>query len=228
MTRIKIRRDDLHRPRGNYTVLDLPGFELVDDRNERYISAVSAELTRLLPAKGLILVVGLGNAQITADSLGPRVVNKIYVTKHLSDEHQRIGIPLREVAAFVPGVMAKTGIPTAETLAGIIKRLSPTAVILVDSLYTGEPSRLGRTVQISDVGLTPQGAEALTKQTLGCTTIALGVPTLMQLRHGDGDLIVTPRLLDEVMRRSANVLALAINHAAQRSLTSAEINYLVS
>ncbi len=228
VTRVNINKHGLNRAKGRYSVLDMPNFALVDDRNDRYISAVCNELREILPDKGLLMIVGLGNEQVTADSLGALTARKIFVTRMIDNDGENHDFRLRKVCAFTPGVCGKTGIDTTESIVALIKKVNPAAVICVDSLYTNDPSRLGCTVQISDTGLCPGGNYNLNEKTLGCSTIAIGVPTIMQYKHGKGQLIVTARQLDMVMEKAANVLALAINKAAQTMLTTAEISYLTS
>ncbi len=225
VTRVTISKEGLNRPKGNYTVLDMPNFAMVDDRNERYIMAVSNELSRLLPADGTLMVVGLGNEQVTADSLGVATAKKVFATRMIDDDAD---IRLRKVCTFTPGVAGKTGIDTAECINAIIRKVNPTAVICVDSLYTNDYKRLGCTVQITDTGLRPGGAYELNSLTIGCKTLAVGVPTMMKYSEGEGELIVTARQLDKVMEKAANVLALSINKAVQKLLTTVEISYLTS
>ncbi len=228
VTRVEIKRDGLNRAKGHYSVLDMPNLALVDDRNDRYISTVCNELGKMLPEEGLLMVVGLGNEKVTADSLGALTARKIFVTRMLSDEGDSYDFRLRKVCAFTPGVSGRTGIETAESIVALIKSVKPVAVICVDSLYTNDPSRLGCTVQITDTGICPGGNYNLNEKILGCKTVAVGVPTMMQYKHGKGQLVVTARQLDLVMEKAANVLALSINKAAQTMLTTAEISYLTS
>ncbi len=225
ITRVSINRDGLNRAKGNYSVLDMPNLAVVDERNERYIKAVCNELSIMLPEEGEIMVIGLGNEQVTADSLGAVTAKKIFVTRMLENNTD---IRLRKVCAFTPGVSGKTGIETIECINAITKRVNPAAVICVDSLYTGDPDRLGCTVQITDTGLCPGGLYELNHKTLGCKTIAIGVPTMMRYSEEHDELIVTARQLDKVMEKAANVLALSINKAIQKLLSSGEISYLTS
>ncbi len=228
VTRVLIKRTGLNREKGNYSVIDMPNFALLDDRNDRYITVVSTELSRLLPKSGLLIVVGLGNETVTADSLGPLTTRKIFVTRRLNEQTDNSDLRLRDVCAFTPGVMGQTGIDTLESVGAIVKSVKPAAVILVDSLYTGEPKRLGCTVQISDTGLHPGGGFPLNAETIGCPVIAVGVPTMKQHSDTSRQLIVTPRQLDTIMTKAANILALSINKAIQKELTTGEITYLVS
>ncbi len=228
VTRVLISRKGLNKAKGNYSVIDMPNFSLVDDRNDRYITVVGAELERLLPSTGLLMVIGLGNAAVTADSLGPLTAGKIFVTRRLNSMVDNEDLRLRDVCAFTPGVVGKTGIDTIESISALVKSVKPAAVICVDSLYTGEPRRLGCTVQITDTGLCPGGAYSLNADSLGCPTIAIGVPTMKQYIGDAQQLVITPRQLDTVMEKAANVLALSINKAIQKNLSTAEINYLVS
>ncbi len=228
VTRVVITRKGLNRAKGSYSIIDMPNLSLVDDRNDRYISSVATELSRLLPKSGLVMVIGLGNEAVTADSLGPLTARKIFVTRRLGETADNSDLRLRDVCAFTPGVVGRTGIDTVESISAMVKKIKPAAVICVDSLYTNEPRRLGCTVQLTDTGLSPGGAYTLSAETLGCPTIAIGVPTMKQHGTSDAQLIVTMRQLDSVMEKASNILSLSINRAIQKSLTSAEISYLVS
>ncbi len=225
VTRVTVSKDGLNRAKGCYAVLDMPNFAVVDERNDRYITAVAHELKRLVPDNGLIMVVGLGNEQVTADSLGALTAKKIFATRMIEEDTD---IRLRKVCAFIPGVSGKTGLNTEESISAIIKKVKPVAVICVDSLYTSDPKRLGCTVQITDTGLNPGGVYNLNREALGCKTIAIGVPTMMQYSAGKGELVVTVRQLDKVIEKSAKVLALSINKSIQPLLSTAEISYLTS
>lgn len=132
-----------------------------------------------------ILVVGLGNENVTADSLGPRVVKKILVTRHqmetLPDE---LGEDLISVSAIAPGVMGQTGIETAETIQSIVKNIEPDLVIAIDALASRQVSRINTTIQITNTGINPGSGvgnkrKGLNEKTLGIPVIAIGVPTVV-------------------------------------------------
>ncbi len=190
VTRIEVINDDgeriLGKPKGKYTTVEVPPFshsaQLLDGR----LTALSGELSALLPPDGTILVTGLGNDDITPDALGPRCCELLLTTRHISAELARssgLG-ELRPVAAIVPGVLGKTGIETGETLAGIVKAVHPAAVITIDALAARRLSRLGCTVQLSDSGIVPgsgvgNARAEISSKTLGVPVISVGVPTVV-------------------------------------------------
>ncbi len=228
VTRVEITRDDLARPRGRYVTLEVPAVSLLDERDESVIEAVAQELRALLPAKGTILAVGVGNRRITADALGPRTVHKILATLGAASEAPLPG--LRPVAAIAPGTTAATGVPLAELVGALVQRMRPAAVLCVDSLCSGEPERLGRSIQLSDTGLCPARAaaqRALSPQALGVPVIAAGIPTLCDAKEGRA-LVLVPRELDSVISHGAALLGTAINRALQPGLSIGQLCYLAN
>lgn len=239
------------KPIGNYITVEVPNFsndgEILDERLE----AIKNELANLIPKDGVVLIAGLGNINITPDSLGPKVVDKILATRHISPELAKsIGLEhLRHVAAVTPGVLGQTGIETGEIIMGVSNTVKPAAVITIDALASRRLSRLGCTVQIADTGVTPgsgvgNARKEINEQTIGAPVIAVGVPTVVDaatlaydlmggeengediLNKMDGEgakMIVTPREIDIMMERAANLIALAINAALQPSLSVEDI-----
>lgn len=234
VTRVTIARDGLARRRGRYVTLELPGFTAPEDRGGLAMRALAHELRNLLPAQGDLLVVGLGNEAVTADSLGPAVCRQILVTRQLpQDAAARREFGLRGAASFCPGIEARTGLTAAESVRSIAAAMRPAAVLCVDSLCTGEPARLGRTVQLTDTGICPGGDERrrIDAALLGVPTLGLGVPTLMdasELCPGCVRLAVTPREIDAVVARAAALLAMAINCALHTGLAPEELRRIVS
>lgn len=227
ITRVEITREGLARPRGRYVTLEVPAVSVLDERDEGVIEAAAAELRALLPPQGPVLVVGVGNRRVTADALGPRTAGRILVTMGAT------GLPLpglRPVAAIAPGVTAATGLALSDMLAALVRQVRPAAVLCVDSLCSGEPGRLGRTLQFSDTGLCPAdpaNPRNLTRRRLGVPVLAAGIPTLSPSDAG-ADLAVVPRALDAVVGHGAALLAGAINKALHPTLSVPQLCYLVS
>ena len=213
ITRVEIAREGLARPRGRYVTLEVPSVSLLDERDSAVIEAAAAELRPLLPPEGPVLVLGVGNRRVTADALGPRTVQKVYVTMG----PRTVPVQgIRLVAAVAPGVSAATG-------------LSLQHLLCVDSLCSAEPERLGRTLQFSNTGLhpaQPDHSRHLDAARLGVPVLAAGIPTLMQAEEGR-DLVVTPRDLDGVIAHGAALLGAAINRALQPKLSVAQLCWLV-
>ncbi|NMB11573.1 MAG: GPR endopeptidase [Firmicutes bacterium] len=132
-----------------------------------------------------VLVVGLGNWNATPDALGPRVIDKLLVTRHLftlAPPEMRGG--LRPVAALAPGVLGITGIETGETIQGVVEKVKPKMIICIDALAARSTERLCTTTQIADTGIHPGSGIGnmrlgITPQTMGVPVIAIGVPTVI-------------------------------------------------
>lgn len=225
ITRVEIVRDDLERPKGRYVTLETPSVNVLDERDEEVIETAADELRALLPAKGSVLVLGVGNRQVTADALGPRTVQKIFVTTGV----RRMPVAgIRPVAAVAPGVSIATGLTLQQLASALVRELQPTALICVDSLCSMEAHRLGRTMQFSDTGLCPArpgSSKHLNAAQMGVPVIAAGIPTLMESEEGK-NLVVTPRELDSVISHGAALLGAAINRALQPRLSIAQLCWL--
>lgn len=226
VTRVEIAREGLARPRGRYVTLEMPSVSVLDERDTAVIETCAAELRAMLPPEGAVLVLGVGNRRITADALGPRTVQKIFVT--MGAQHSLPIQGIRPVAAVAPGVSASTGLTLCQLAGALVRAVHPAALICVDSLCCAEGARLGRSVQFSDTGLYPAqpgSAKHLDAATLGIPVIAAGIPTLMEAEEG-ADLVVTPRALDSVIAHGAALLAGAINRALQPRLSVAQLCWL--
>ena len=232
LTRVQISRSGLARPAGRYSTLEVPSIAAMDDKDERFISAVAGELRSMLPQAGLVLVVGVGNRRVTADALGPRAAGNVLITRGLAPATESLG--LRAVAAISPGASGTTGISLIHVLSALVRTLKPAALLCVDSLCSSDPARLGRTVQISDTGLCPSrpgSSRCITRAMLGVPVLAVGIPTLMEADEALGGrkgFVITPRELDSVVRKGSNLLGLAINKALQTKLSIAELCYLAN
>jgi len=229
----------LGRPQGSYFTLCLPPLAQTDPLlSEAAAEALAELLRRLLPEKGrCFLVAGLGNRDITPDALGPLCVRGVLATRHLdAGTRENIGLTgVRSVAAIAPGVLGQTGAETGEILHALTAQLQPDAVLVVDALAARSPSRLGCTVQLADSGIVPGAGvkndrQALSRDTLGVPVISLGIPTVIDaasLIEAENEelaaLFVTPRDVDAMVRRGADILALAINLALHPVLGPQEI-----
>lgn len=239
----------LGKPRGRYITIETPPFwnSLLDPQNE--IEAAADCIRSLLPERGCVLVVGLGNNQITPDALGPLVIERILATRHLSAELARqIGLEsLRKTAAIAPGVMGQTGIESGEIVSALVNFIRPAAVIVIDALAAQEYSRLGRTIQIADSGIAPgsgvqNSRKELSERTLGIPVISLGVPTVIDGSSLAGSIlqqpaknfpscpascaIVTPREVDRMVEHAAKFISLAVNKSLYPQLSLEEISFL--
>ena len=230
--------DTLQKPIGRYITVDLPEFshesELLDGR----LTALTESIKNLLPENAeKILVAGLGNENITPDALGPLCARGIFSTRHIKGEFIKdLGLEnLKSVSSISTGVLGQTGIETAEYIKGIVNLVKPDAVIIIDALASRRLSRLGKTVQLTDTGITPGSGvgnfrKTIDKTTLGIPVISLGVPTVVDCNTIVSDLtgnenksnqidatdmMVTPREIDTIISRAARLLSLSINCALQ-------------
>ena len=134
-----------------------------------------------------VMIVGLGNRDVTADALGPNVVDNLVITRHMVKEfgkaaYNKERVPV--VSALIPGVMAKTGMESAEILKGVVKETKPDVIIVVDALAARSTKRLNRTIQITNTGIHPGSGvgnhrNSITEESMGVPVIAIGVPTVV-------------------------------------------------
>ncbi|MCL2189390.1 MAG: GPR endopeptidase [Defluviitaleaceae bacterium] len=176
------------KPIGNYITLECSAMKTPDPAAHEEISKILArKLSALFPLEEdtTILVVGLGNWQVTPDALGPQVCERMLVTRHLQDEMPpELQGRVRRVAALRPGVMGLTGIETAEIILGVAKRVKPDLIIAIDALAARKTSRVNTTIQISDTGISPGAGlgnkrTPLNHKTVGVPVVAIGVPTVV-------------------------------------------------
>lgn len=248
VTEIEILNDEgaqeLGKPKGKYITMEIPAFshdsELLDGR----LTAMTESIRTLLPDEdGPVLVAGLGNEDVTPDALGPRTAHGIFATRHIDRAlASELGFcELRDVCAITFGVLGQTGMETAETIRGIVNTIHPAAVITVDALAARSLQRLGKTVQLTDTGITPGSGVGncrarLDKETLGVPVIAIGVPTVVDavtlVRDFTSEhkmakekedeakaMMVCPREIDVTIRRAGRFLALSLNCALQPSIS---------
>ena len=192
VTTVNIKTEEaakkIGKPVGSYVTIEIRDLSLPDDRVfERATEAVRQQLKNIiqLSDETSVLVVGLGNQNITPDSIGPKTVNKLIVTRHISKKADSgFNFSLRPVSAIAPGVLGITGLETGEVIRGVAEHVKPDLIIAVDALAARSLRRLGTTVQISDTGITPGSGvgnhrKALNEETLGVKVIAIGVPMVV-------------------------------------------------
>lgn len=180
----------MQKPIGTYITIEAPDIDKADDSYCKPVSDVIAKHLKNLAGdlkREEILVVGLGNREVTPDALGPQVVDNLFVTRHLIREY---GNEFKEkhhlgsVSAISPGVMAQTGMETVEIIKGIIKETKPKLLIVIDALASRSVSRVNTTVQLTDTGISPgsgvgNNRKAINEESLGTKVLALGIPTVV-------------------------------------------------
>ena len=268
---VKVESDEaakaLEKDKGAYITLYHPLLSHADaEERKEIIESLARVVRELTPKGGDILVVGLGNRHMTADSLGSRVVEDLLITRHMKDMTEgELKNRLRGVCGVAPGVLGVTGMETAEMIKGITEHVHPAAVIAIDALAARESSRIGTTIQVTDTGIRPGSGvgnhrAGLNRDSLGVPVIAVGVPMVVYAaviardalslllrdmdvnedehqqamdgmveqitRQGLGELVVTPREVDELVGRVARLIADGLNLALQPDLSLEEIQYL--
>lgn len=276
VTRVKITspkgEKSIGKPLGNYITLDIPRLKENDrDLYEDTCRAVAFELKRIikLGEKDTVLVVGLGNWNITPDALGPKVSSYLMVTRHLHEYlPEQVDDGVRPVCSIAPGVLGLTGIETSEIVKGVVEKVKPALVIAIDALASRRMNRINTTIQIADTGISPGSGVGnkraeLSEKTMGIPVIAIGVPTVVDaatmandtielvidslmaqpgasndfyqmLKNLDekdkyslikevlepygGNLVVTPKEMDEVIERVSKVVANGINLALHKNI----------
>jgi len=226
----------MERPVGTYVTMEFP--ELLEEEEalkELAEQELSGQLTKLLKEKKAehILVVGLGNREVTADAVGPLTVDGLIVTRHYFLEEgirEAVGKKYRKVSAFVPGVMAQTGMETMELIRGVVEEIKPDLVLAVDALAARSPKRLNTTIQLTDTGISPgagvgNNRKELNEASLGCPVIAIGVPTVLdavtiakeEVEEDVRNFFVMPRNIDSSVQYVSELLAGGINRVNQKN-----------
>jgi spore protease len=176
---------------GNYVTFEAPGLRQKNTPlQDRVATKLAEEFARYMerlniPKTAKVLIVGLGNWNVTADAIGPIVVENVLVTRHYFElTPDRIRPGYRAVSAVSPGVLGLTGIETSEIVHGIVEKTKPDFVIAVDALASRALERVNTTIQIADTGISPGSGvgnrrKALNLENLGVPVIAIGVPTVV-------------------------------------------------
>ncbi len=271
VTRVKITSEEgvnaIGKPVGNYITIDCPALRENDDNAFNEASMVlKEELEAILNLQknSTVLVVGLGNWNVTPDALGPQVVSHLMITRHLMEYiPDKMDENTRPMCAVSPGVLGITGIETSEIIKGIADKIKPDVIIAIDALASRRMDRISTTIQLADTGITPGSGignkrKGLTEEYLGAPVIAIGVPTVVdaatvandaiellvknveeQAEDGSkikqflkafdgemryplikevltpyvGNLIVTPKEVDNIIEEVSKIIANGINEA---------------
>ncbi|OUQ25099.1 GPR endopeptidase [Lachnoclostridium sp. An131] len=226
------------KPVGIYITLEAPKLSDPDKDYHREVSeTLAVYLQELLGTdqERSVLIVGLGNREVTPDALGPEVVGNLRITRHVVKEYGKAAFEkerVHMVSGIVPGVMAQTGMETLEIIRGVVEETRPDVVVAVDALAARSSKRLNRTIQISDAGIHPGSGvgnhrHSLTRETIGVPVIAIGVPTVVDaativydavrdrnaVPPGLNTMFVTPKDIDETIRHLSFTISEALNIA---------------
>lgn len=229
VTEIKILNQNgaeaLGKPMGKYVTIESPELKYSVEEYEKTCMKIAETLIEMIGEAGTepVLAVGLGNTEITPDTLGPAVISRLIITRHMKRHMSNyFGSDFSNVCALAPGVLGSTGIETASVIQGVAREVKPAVIIAVDALAARNTNRISTTVQISDTGIRPGAGvgnrrEILNEQTLGVKVIAIGVPTVV-----DAATIVRDSL-DSVFEKNSIVSAKEkeeiINCAASENLS---------
>jgi len=259
VTRVSVLDDEgvniISKPQGNYTTVEIPGITGRDAETfPNAIETVADELSSMLPdGNGCVLIAGLGNKNVTPDAVGSCAIEHIMVTRHLIESLPDMFGSLSPVAAISPGVLGTTGIESREIIRGAAEHINPRCIIVIDALASRRLSRLCRTVQITDTGITPgsgvgNARAAINADTMGVPVIAVGVPTVVDIRtiisdtaHDAGiafpadalsdldpSLMVTPKEIDVRISDIGRILGYAINSALQPGISISDMDVFLS
>ena len=214
ITRVKIKTEEavdiMGKPIGDYVTLEVPRLREKDVILQEEVSKNFAdEIMNLthLSDNAATMVIGLGNWNVTPDSLGPKVVEKLLITRHIIDESEEGNTErkLGSLCAFSPGVLGITGIESGEIIQGVVEKIKPDLVIAIDALASRSMSRVSTTIQISNTGIHPGSGignkrMAITEENLGVPVIAIGIPTVVDAPTMANDTI--DMLLDTLIAQT--------------------------
>jgi spore protease len=251
------------KPVGKYISMDLDdpfgrGETFLEETAKEFSGHIRSVLDPVVQGDATVLIIGLGNRDVTPDSLGPLVTEKVLVTRHMKDSVPvELSGDLHSVCALAPGVLGVTGMETAEIVRGITDKVKPAAIIAIDALAARSLGRIASSVQVSNTGIRPGSGlgnrrKGLDQESMGVPVIAIGVPmvvyastivhdtveqvlTDMQVGPEDagsmldfvhkkavdemGDMVVTPKEVDELVEKCAGVVADALNMALHEDIT---------
>ena len=234
---------DFGRPPGQYATLSIRDLlRRETDAFPRACRAVAQILRQLAPSnqdpRAPVLVIGLGNRAVTPDAIGPLCCQNVLATRHLVEQSPEQFRAFRPVAVLAPGVLGTTGVESADMIRALADRLHPDAIIAVDALACAQLDRLGRTVQLTDTGITPGSGvgndrTGLSRDTLGIPVAAIGLPTVIDAGGFSDDpraaqMFVTPRDIDAVVRDAAKLIGYGINLALHDGLTIGDVDMFLS
>ena len=206
----------MQKPLGTYITIEA---QKLQEKDDEYHSSISEEIGKVIlkiigeDVTGGVLIVGLGNREVTPDALGPWVVDHLFVTRHLIKEYGeefKTRNHLSCVSAIAPGVMAQTGMEAVEIVRGVLEETKPSVIVAIDALAARSVTRLNTTIQISDTGISPGAGignhrKALNEESLGVKVIALGVPTVVDattiVRDSMGNMLSTQGFSDDEINK---------------------------
>lgn len=214
-----------NKPKGKYFTVKFRSFLSINntaDLKEAVLYALNSLIDKKL--RDEVLIIGLGNTDITPDALGPLTADKILATRHINKElRERLNLNnLKNVCALTPGVIGKTGIEAAETVYATAKSIKPSVIIAIDALAASNVENLCCTIQLSDTGISPgsgvnNSRKELSYDTLKTPVIAIGIPTVtdsasvIKTNEKDIQMMVTPKEIDLLIDKASEFLSHTLN-----------------
>ncbi len=229
--------DSIGKPIGKYITCQVPSFVSDTDIFDGRLDKLSSVLRSLLPKDmSSLLVAGVGNLDITADALGPKTNNYVLATRHLINND--MFKDFFNVSGVSTGVLADTGIESAEIVKGVVNEINPSCVIVVDALAASSSERLGTTIQLSDVGIAPGSGVGnhrfeISENTLGVPVVSIGIPTVVStsvignIKEKTVSMFVTPREIDRITEQGAKLIGMSINVCLQKNISPQDLFSLV-
>ncbi len=236
---VNVRAEDaakrLGKPKGTYITIECATMRSPknDESPADLVETLMNQLQQMIESLGIkedqsILIVGLGNRNVTPDALGPAVIERILVTGHFFQQFPQWVKPgTRKLFAIAPGVLGTTGMETADIIQGIVREQKPDAIVVIDALATSSLQRLHTSIQMTDQGIRPGSGianhrKAFDRATFGVPVISIGIPTVVYassiIREVDEDILLTPKTTDQLIEQGAEWIAEAINRTLHRSL----------
>lgn len=223
--------ESLDKPKGRYLTLEtLHSFDTHPGDFAKDSLALADELRSMIGSPKKVLAVGLGNFDVTPDSLGARVADRIIATRHIKENCPELDRMFdASVGVIKTGVMGKTGIESVEMVKAAAELAKPDCIIVCDALACSGVSRLGCAIQLSDTGISPgsgvmNSRKEISKNTVGVPCIAIGVPTMADSK--ELGMMVTPKNIDRLIFRTSRLISNAVNLCLHPSLTLSEIEVL--
>ena len=243
ITKVEIMSDEaekiMNKPKGKYITIESQKLkeddEKVLEKISKKVSNTIKELANLKEGDN-VLVVGLGNWNVTADALGPKVISAVDITRHLVNYIPQYVLPgTRPVCAVSPGVLGTTGIETGEIIKGIADKVKPDLIIAIDALASRKMERVSTTIQIADTGIIPgsgigNSRNAINKDLLNIPVIAIGVPTVVDAATISSDTLdlMIAKLKEKSNNNVMNFDQIDKYEFIKEVLNPGELNYVVT
>lgn len=232
LTRVRVKSEEaskkIEKPKGIFYTLEL--FDYFEKELAELICSLIRELENDLQS---VLIIGLGNEEITPDSLGTKTADRILASRHVKKNAPELeNLFESAVSVIKTGVMGKTGLESSEIAKAVCEKIKPSCVICIDALCCKEISHIGKTIQITDTGISPgsgvgNSRKELSERSLGAKCIAIGVPTVCSMEN-EKNMIVTSCEIDRMIKFLSQSIALGVNMALHPKLSQTDLENLTN